>query len=481
MPAQQLNKIFLGHTPAEQRKYLTEVFKHLKDKYPKLVIPAVGQFTLVKCAISAGYERENIYTSDYSLYSSLLGYLFSGKPIDDLKFELAEQFRSEYELVNGETKKVAYIFWVMKLAQMSKVHYQKLMYEDLLENKQKHISHIENQIKEMKDYFSGVNYEIKDLRDEFVKREDDTLLVINPPVFKKGYTKMFDFTGYIEYNSNIEEFDWKKEYHQLYENSKLLNYPVIWYRFRDAKGFDEKEIMFAKEYEVEKQDYWLITKPEVIEGFKYYKNIASFRRKNFRPYHLPIFSGKDRMDENSKVKFVSVQQEVGLYYRDLFAHRLGNTGAEHYFLLTIDDKVFSTCGFTTSKLFRLQTDYVFENFGFSVSHKEYPHANRLLMLMITSKEFKDVIYHKASNKNRIYNLNGLKTTCLSKYRSIKTHQGILHRMTRELMPNGMYKITAGTTWHNRDFKETLKVFLEENKLGRKILTTENVKTDTVGK
>ena len=52
----------------------------------------------------------------------------------------------------------------MKLAQMSKVHYQKLMYEDLLENKQKHISHIENQIKEMKDYFSGVNYEIKDLR-----------------------------------------------------------------------------------------------------------------------------------------------------------------------------------------------------------------------------------------------------------------------------------------------------------------------------
>ena len=39
------------------------------------------------------------------------------------------------------------------------------------------------------------------------------------------------------------------------------------------------------------------------------------------------------MDENSKVKFVSVQQEVGLYYRDLFAHRLGNTGAEHYFYL----------------------------------------------------------------------------------------------------------------------------------------------------
>ena len=31
------------------------------------------------------------------------------------------------------------------------------------------------------------------------------------------------------------------------------------------------------------------------------------------------------------------------------------------------------------------------------------------------------------------------------------------------MPNGMYKITAGTTWHNRDFKETLKKSILEEK------------------
>jgi len=477
MPALQLNKIFLGHTPVEQRKYITEVFKFLKDKYPKLVIPAVGQFTLVKCAIQAGYERENISTSDFSLFSSLLGYLFAGKPIDELNFKLAEPYQTDYNFINDETEKVAYVMWVMKVSQMSKVHYMKLMSEDLIENKEKHLRHIKNQVIQMRDFFAGIDYEVKDLRAEFVERDPNTLLVVNPPVFKKGYTKMFDFKGFIEYESNIEEFDWKKEYMGLYENTKLLNYPVIWYRFRDASAFNDDEVIFAKEYEVDKQDYWLITKPEVLKNFKYYKNIASFKRKNLRPYHLPLFSGKDRIDENSVIKFVTVPAEVGLYYRDLFAHRLGNTGAEHYYLMTVDNKVFSTCGFTTSKLFRLQTDYVFENFGFSISSPEYPHANRLLMLMLTSKEFGDVIHRSASNKNRIYSLNGFRTTCISKYRSIKTHQGILNRLARELMPNGMYKISAGCLWHERDFKETLKIFLEENKLGRKILTTETIKEE----
>jgi len=120
----------------------------------------------------------------------------------------------------------------------------------------------------------------------------------------------------------------------------------------------------------------------------------------------------------------------------------------------------------------LQTDYVFENFGFSVSLKKYPQSNRLLMMVLTSKEFGNVIHRTASNKNRIYNLTGMKTTCISKYRSIKTHQGILERINRETMPNGLYKIQAETKWHDRDFKETLRIWVEECRVGHKLLTNQ---------
>lgn len=373
------NKIFLGHTPVDQRKYITAVLKHLVKTHPKIIIPAVGQFTLVKCAIAAGYEKQNIYTSDISLFTSLLGYHFSGRSVDELDFEIVnDEYRAEYTLCQSDGEKIAYILWLMKTAQMSKIHYK----------------------------------------------------------------------------------------------SKTLNFPVIWYRFRSVEGFNEAEVIYAKEYEIEKQDYWLITKPEVIQDFPHYKHIAGFKPKNLRPYTLPLFSDSDTIDENTTVRFVSVSEDVALYYRDLFAHRLGNTGAEHHYLMLVGEKVFSCVGFTTSKLFRLQTNYIFENYGFSVPSKKYPRNNRLLMMMITSEEMGRVIRNTTSNKNRFYSLEGMKTTCLSKWRSIKTHQGILERTHREQMPNGMYKIQASTKWHDRDFKKTLALWLEEQRTGAKVLTSE---------
>jgi len=157
-----------------------------------------------------------------------------------------------------------------------------------------------------------------------------------------------------------------------------------------------------------------------------------------------------------------------MYYRDLFAHKLGNTKAEHYYLMLIDGKIYSVCGFHTTKLFSMQSTRIFENFGFSVPLKNNPHSNRLLMMMITSKDFGEVIKKTTSGVNRIYNLKGLRTTCLSKYRTIKTHRGILNRESRELIPAGspnagMYHIVADADFHNHTFKETLKWFVDEQK------------------
>lgn len=470
----QLDKIFLGRTPVAQRKYSSAVFRHLVSTHPKLVVPASGAATLVGDALEAGYKKENIETSDISLFTSLLGYLFSGKPISEIKFQVADEYRADYEKITDDIGRVAYLMWLMKMAQLSKIHYRRMLYEDLLANREKHIALLAEQIKKMRDYFFGINYEIKDLRDEFVERDSNTLLVINPPVFKNCYEKkMFNFQGFIEYESGIKEFDFKKEYHTLYEKSKELSYPCIWYRYRGVNGFNPSEVIYAREYQVGKTDFFLCTKPSVIEDRALRSYMMRIATKRLRPYCSPTFGEKDGIDENSTVRFVSVPEEVGLYYRDLFAHRLGTTGAEHYYLMLIDGKVFSTCGFTTSKLFRLKSEYVFENFGFSVSLKKYPQSNRLLMMMLTSKEFGEVIRNTTSNKNRIYNLIGMKTTCISKYRSIKTHQGILERISRETLPNGLYKIQAQTKWHDRDFKETLRIWLEEQKLGHKVLTNQN--------
>lgn len=459
----QLNQIFLGHTPSDQRRYLTFLLKHLREKYPNIVIPAVGQFTLAKRALEAGYKPENIQTSDVSLFSSLLGYYFSGQDIDTLDFEVADPFKEKYESYKTTEGKISYVFYLMKLAQLNGINYLAEIYNDMVENADEYVAQFQKQLAEYNAIYHGINYKIEDLRNEICERSDDTIMILNPPVFPKGYAKMFDFTGYLSFNIGIEEFNWKQEYEHLYDRSKALSYPTIWYRYRSVEGFNKEEVIYAKEYKVGKVDYWLITKPKALAGLPSIGYIDSFNRRALKPYPAPTFGVNDRMTENSKIQFVKVGAEQGLYYRDLFAHRLGNTKAEVYFLMLVDGKVFSTVGFHLGDLLRMKTTFAFENFGFSVYVPHYPHTNRLLMLMITCREMGEVLKRSMSQQNRVYDLQGIRTTCLSKYRTIKTHRGILERTHREMLPNGMYKIQAEGKFHPHSFKETLAMFLEEEK------------------
>lgn len=466
----QLEKVFLGHTPADQRKFITAVLRFLKDKFQILILPAIGQFSLAKCAIEAGYEKRNIFTSDMSLYSTLLGYLYSGKNILDLGIQVSPTHEERWRQCTNDFERAAFLVWLMKQCQLKPtVYYEKVVYDELVENRELHINQLTKKLEQYATLYSGIHYEIADMRDVLTaKKEEGALTIVNPPVFRNGYTKMFNFKGNILWNSGISEFDFLKEYKNYYSETKKLSAPHIWYRFRDTEGFDPKDIIYCKEYDVDKRDYWLLTKPEVLEGFSFRYTVEFLEARPTKPYPTKIFTDEDTITENSEISFVGVPEEVAMYYRDLFAHKLGNTKAEHYYLMLVDGKIYSVCGFHTTKLFGMQSTRVFENFGFSVPLKSNPHSNRLLMMLITSTEFGEVIRKTTSKVNRIYDLRGLRTTCLSKYRSIKTHRDILNRESRKLIPEGnpnagMYHIVADADFHNHTFKETLRWFLEEQK------------------
>ena len=56
----EIEKIFLGNTPADQRKFLLEALIILKKTCNVLYIPACGQFVAVKCGILAGFKNQNL-------------------------------------------------------------------------------------------------------------------------------------------------------------------------------------------------------------------------------------------------------------------------------------------------------------------------------------------------------------------------------------------------------------------------------------
>lgn len=464
MAVSKAESIFLGHTPADQRRYLVAVLKYLVKTHPVIHLPAVGQFTLAKCAIEAGYDRKNIYTSDVSLFSSLLGYLFDGTGIDCIDFELEPNLKLEYDTYETDIDKTAFVMWIMKVCQMEKIHYMKPQLDDLKSRKEVHIERMKNQIQEMVKYFRGINYEIKDLRNDVEEKPAGHLVVVNPPVFAKGYTKMFDFGERITFDPQIPEFNFSKEYKDIYEKSRELDTPFIWYRSRSVEGFDPREVIYAKEYKVNKVDYWLMTKPELLDDFDGKHLIKSFARKKFVPYKkAPMFSDDDEITEASKITFVLVPAKVALYYRDIWAHKLGNTGGKIYYLMLVDNKVFATMAISPDDLYKLRKDYIFENYGFSVSLNKYPRANRLLMLAITSKHFYKIMRNTATWYNRYWEAKGIQTACLAKYRHVKLNSGILKVEKREKKPNGMYKIMYCADFRDDTFSDVVKRFLAEEK------------------
>src|SRR5690606_11932212 len=114
-----------GITKSHLRALSYSFFANLKGLgYDKIVLPAVGEFNLAAIAIEAGFEPDQIYASDISAYSSALGYLFAGKPIDDLGLTLSDEIQAEVDAQTDDFGKVAIILYNMRLIKLSKIAYR---------------------------------------------------------------------------------------------------------------------------------------------------------------------------------------------------------------------------------------------------------------------------------------------------------------------------------------------------------------------
>jgi len=458
----QINKIFLGNTPGPQRKWLCAFLKHAVKTRPKVVIPCCGQFALASIALEAGYEPQNIRASDISLFSSVLGYLYTGKSISSLPVQLLAPYDAIYEGYRTDLDRAAFLFCLMKIKQFrEKVYFEKMYKREIAENLGDYTRKMAERLEKMRAKYAGIHYEMADLRNDLREHDDDTIVLVNPPAYRGGYEKMFNFEPEITWTVDVDEFDWKDEYVPLYEKVRALSTPFVWYRYQNTTGLPKEDVVFGKEYfPGQRVNYWLLTKPEMLRGSGISTKTVQNTPKDYKGVSASIVEPNYEITPDTKISFKEVTQEVSLYYRDLWAHKLGNTKAEGYYLMLLDGKVFGTFGMHYQAMKTLKEDKCFECFGFNAPLILYPNANRLLMMAITSTAFRDFI-NARYRRNRIYDLNGFKTTCLSKYRKVKLNNGLLTMTKREKLPNGMYKIMYETPFHERDLWKVVEDYLRE--------------------
>lgn len=257
----------------------------------------------------------------------------------------------------------------------------------------------------------------------------------------------------------------------MYLASREMEALFIWGKGnQELQGIPDEDILYAKEYWVGKAhqfQFWLITKPWLLEGFEPKPSGAFLKTCKLRPYKKAgIWGMDDELRPDTKVTMVRVDKDVALYYRDLFAHKLGVTQAEGYGLILLDGKVFATIGLFFADLFMLRSEYVYEVYGFSAPSQRHWNINRLMMWLITCAEFRDFVLYtsKFCQRNRIYHMRGLRTTCLSRYRDVKVNRRILQCTSCERQKNGMYMTKWQADWRPETYSEALARYLAEREL-----------------
>jgi hypothetical protein len=458
-----VTSVFQGMTPPPFRPYLRGIFENIQNDYDRYIVPCCGAFTIPFAMVEAGIKPEQIVASDISIFSYLMGSYINGVDPQNLEIEIESEF---YDEICKRTKNKGYgeIMLTMKVLQLEEhIYFQKMYQDEMIKNAPLYAKQFEDKLIPTKEKLGGITYLNEDLFVEIDKYKKDkkTCIWVNPPAYKGGYEKMFDFRDLVRFvvEPKFTEFDWKKDYERCYLDSKKNKALQLWYRYKWLEDSFRNDATFGVEYAIDRTDYILCNRPEeVLEATK---DVVVKKGMKLSPYkNIKVWEGE--LKEDSEIAFIECSRENGLYYRNLWAHRIGNTDAEFFTLFLIDGQIAGTVGFHLSAIMRLAEDKVLEVFGFTVPHDTYDRLNRLLMMCLCSKDTQTFMLTKTHLKsNPMVNVNGLKTACLSKYRKVKLNNGILNLTSKKKLENGMYHLMYEKEFEDNTYNDCIRRFLEE--------------------
>jgi hypothetical protein len=180
--------LFLTTWDAPERAFCHQVCRALPQRgYTRYIEPCSGAFAMPLVARNAGWAPSQMEMSDVSLFSAILGQLFSGQPLADLGVELDGE---EVELVGrGPVDQAAHLLWVQLLTRTEarpEGDYWISLIEDLKQNRQHHIDSITSRLSGMAEKLGGSNFAALDMWAHMEQVLDDphAFVCINPPSYK---------------------------------------------------------------------------------------------------------------------------------------------------------------------------------------------------------------------------------------------------------------------------------------------------------
>jgi len=453
------HQIFLGVAPSPLRDTIAAQFD--PDKHKRLVHPCVGKWSIpTLIAQRTGIKGSVLEASDISLYSTLIGLICNQKlTFEQFGIKVPEHLQLYIDGAETRAEEVAGHMLALRHLTIPNegrrviTAYTTEMQRELRGNRVEYRRTLAERLSVQAALLDGAKYELADVRDvvaEVAERDsEEDFITASLPMYAGDYAKLYDEAEQQLWTPTWDEraFDPAEivETLGMLTGSKATCVSLMYMdNSRIPEGWTK---LLAVERGGGRTDYVITNKPLTLR-----RAVPAVAKQE--PTHLPVLGANDIITRDSKISYMQCDFATGMYYRDLFVHRLGTTTTNFPVLLLIDGKVAASVGLNGSDAVTGRSRYMLEGYGVTANHNVYKKLQKLNTMLLCSAEFKHWVYRHHIGLH-MSALSGIQTTTLSKTRDSKIDKGVLKLRSRKEMPNKTWKLVYRGEFNEMTYAETL--------------------------
>ena len=465
------NIMFLNTYDTIDRRYMAEIApKLVASGYTDYVEFYAGGFAMPVVMASAGIKPERMRCYDISLYSSILGYAFSGKDLVELDVRKNGKF---IDIVGmAPTRAAAALLYEQALARMEKneeIQYYRNLVRNLKEQREYHIEKIEESVKRMDAMLHGMYFENLYIWDALEKERnsENTFIVSNPPTYPGAYEKFFDTNGRVTWKGDSIKYS-------------------VWYGKADcpkfmAKASDAKPLVFLLQHadkgkaatkrpvssrylSLTQNVYYNSNRPDEVKKINGLKETTANEVKRKKSKY-PIMPKDHIITKESSISVFVEETQIAEYYRNMWLHRITGKAVTLNLCVVVDGYLAGFIGMDFNPLVRSyndKTDFIILSYATAAPSSRYRTA-RLLVHIAKSKK----VLENALSVSKIYKLLFYTTQAVelctveySRFHEVKGLRGLMKIRTKKHINDGLNALTYFARLNDKNEKECLSDWIE---------------------
>jgi hypothetical protein len=457
--------LFLNTWDAPERSFGRKVLRELRERgYTRYVEPAAGAFTMPIIATQAGWAPEQIDSSDVGLYSSIVGYMLAGKPLESLQFAVDGEL---VELPDATPERqAAFLLWKQLLIRTQarpQGEYWMNMVADLIEYAEHHQEKIHERLVGMMGRLAGLEYRPLDIWTHLAEIADDPTVVVNanPPTFLKGFERFFDTKGRLTWaEPEYQPWDPVPDTARMHEYMKGKA-ALLLYLQQKAPGEWTDTPVFGRHLSPGQVVYLNSNRPEEVFEITGGPKIASKVGADLNPLDRQTLPWTYEITPDSRVELLPVKSSVMDYYRGLWVHRLVATPGSYNLLVLVDGYVAGGIGYGAESIIRPYkadskwAEHLILRFAFGAPHDSLRTTRLATMLALTRTAAKRTLTGQAAVYLEVS--KGCVTVEYTRHPEVKGLRGLMKLASKDEHPDG-FKLIYAAEWNDVQLSDVVAEF-----------------------